>query len=1164
MPRCRTDWGRHPAPATPAGSRVARIGRGTHPASRFRSAHGYVAWFALLLAIIPPRVALTSQAPETTPQIKRIVFLFTDEVTIPGNIQTDRGLRAGFAKDPSFRTEFYQEYLDLTRFGGEAYEQRLAGVLSQKYAGRQPDLLIAIATPALLFAARWGPIVFPGVPLVFVSCSQAAVSGLGPGFNTTGVFVEFDVRGTLQAALRLRPLTHRVVIVSGATRTDQSYLDVVRANLAGLDRQVSFEYLVGLPMRELLDRVTGLQEDAVVYYVSVFRDGTGQDFQPPDAVEMVAARSSVPVFGPVGTYLGHGIVGGHLFSWEAAGVRAAGLALQVLHGANPRDVPPPSGDLSTWMFDARQLRRWGIRESALHAGSQVLFKPPSLWREHPWLMICAIVFFLFETALIGALVVGLRHRRRAQGQQQLLSAIVESSNDAVIGIDTEKRIVSWNRGAQSVFGYAPEEAIGRSAELLVPPDHLQEATSAFDGVMAGRTVAPFETVRLRKAGSPVDVSISDSPIRDARGRIIGISSTQRDVTERKLTEQRARESEARYRLLADNARDVIWTMGLDGRFTYVSPSVEQLRGFTVEEVMGQTMKEALTPESLRQVRPAFESFLTTGRKLQNQWELDQPRKDGSIVHTEVNTVVLRDEEGKPVGILGVSRDITERKHAEESVRASEEKFRQFFQEVPDYCYIVSPQGEILDINSAALAALGYEKEELVGKPLATIYAPESHARMKELFAQWQRTGLIVDEEIVILSKSGERRVVILNVGAERDQHGNIVHSTSVQTDITERKRAEGELRQSQALVAAVFSSLYGNVAVINREGTIMTVNEAWTRFAREHNGDPAATGVGANYLQACRRAQVAGDGLAGEALAAVGSVLGGSRDEVTLEYPCGTPSGERWFEMMVLALRRPEGGAVVAHLDITARKRAELETQRLRQELSHVARVTMMGELTASLAHELNQPLTAILSNAQAAQRLLGDGEPDFDELREILADIVADDDRAGEIIQRLRTLLRKGELEFQVLDVNQLVRDVAGLARSDAIIKNVSVTLDLASDLPRVRADRVQLQQVILNFILNGLDAVMSRPATDRKLLIHTEAGTDGTVKVAVRDSGPGIPPDKLERVFEPFFTTKANGMGMGLAIARSILHSHGGRLWAENAPGGGATFTLALPATR
>ena len=1036
MPRCQTDLGRYSAPTTPAPPRSVATRRGNLSPGANRASLVALVCAGLLLAIVPARVALTTQAPGTTPPIKHIVFLFSDQVTNPGNVLTDRGLRVGFAKDPSFRTEFNQEYLDLTRFGDEAYEQRLAGVLSQKFGGRQPDLLVTMATPALLFAAKWGPIVFPGVPIVHVGATRTSVAALGPGFNATGVLAQFDFRGTVQAALRLRPQTRRVVFVGGATRMDKGYLELAHADLAGLERRVSVEYLVGLPMSELLDRVARLPHDTVILYVSIFRDGTGQGFQPPDALEMMAARSSVPVFGPSETYLGHGIVGGYLFNWEDAGVRAAGLALRVLHGANPRDVPAASEDLSSWMFDARQLKRWGIRESALPPGSEVRFREPSLWREHPWGVLGIVLFILAETALIVGLVLERRQRQRAQVQQRLLSAIVESSNDAIIGIDTERRIVSWNKGAQNVFGYTAEEAIGHSADLLVPPQRLQEATSAFEGAMEARAVAPFETVRLRKDGSRVDVSINDSPIHDHKGRIIGISSTQ--------------------------------------------------------------------------------------------------------------------------------RDITDRKRAEQALRASEEKFRQFFREVPDYCYIVSPQGEILDINSAALAALGYKWEEIVGKPLATIYAPESHARMKELFGQWQRTGLIVNEEMVVVSRNGERRVVILNVGAERDQDGNIVRSTSVQTDITERKRAEAELHQSQALIGAVFSSLYGNVAVIDPEGTIVTVNEAWTSFAREHNGDPAATGVGVNYLQTCRRAHAAGDRLAGEALAAVESVLEGSRDEVRLEYPCGSASRDRWFEMMVLPLKRPERGAVVAHLDITAHKHAELETQRLHQELSHVARVTMMGELTSSLAHELNQPLTAILSNAQAAQRLLGDGEPDLEELREILADIVADDDRAGEIIQRLRTLLRKGELEFRDLNVNELVRDVARLVRSDAIIKNVSVTLDLAPDLPRVRADRVQLQQVILNLMLNAVDALMSRPATNRKLLIRTGAGTEGTVNVAVRDSGPGIPPDKLEWVFEPFFTTKTDGMGMGLAIARSILHSHGGRLWAENAPGGGATFTLALPATR
>ena len=1024
MPRCRTEREQHSAPATPAPHESAATRRSSPPATAYRAFVVALLWSALLLAIVPARVALAAQTPGTTPPVKRIVFLFSDEVTIPGNVLIDRGLRAGFARDPSFRTELYHEYLDLTRYGGEAYEERLAGVLSQKYGGRQPDLLIAIAPLATLFAARWGEIVFPGVPIVYLCPSWPTVSAHRPSLNATGVLGAFDVRGTMQAALRLRPGTHRVVVVSGAGRADHEYLQLVRADLAGLERQVSVEYLLGLPMRELLDRVAALPHDTVILYVSIFRDGTGQDFQPPDAVEMVAARSAVPVFGPVETYLGRAIVGGHLFSWESAGVRAAGLALRVLHGARPRDLPPTGENLCSWMFDARQLKRWGIRERDLPPGSEVRFREPSLWRQHPWGVLGVILFILAETALIVLLVVERRQRRRAQEQQRLLSAIVASSNDAIIGIDTEKRIVSWNLGAQNIFGYAAVEAIGRSAEILVPPQSLQEATSAFEVTMAGRVVASFESVRLRKDGSAVDVSISDSPIRNSRGKIVGISSTQRDLTEHKRAERDLFESRALMTATVNSTSNMIWSVdperfglltfnrGLEDYF-WEQRGLRIKRGDRPEELFppGEfvTRWKDMYGRALREGRFSVE-YNTFANNQTLELTLNTLRRDGTVF-----------------GISVFADNITNRKQAEVAVRASESKFRQFFREVPDYCYIVSPTGEILDINSAALAALGYEREEIIGKPLATIYAPESHARMNELLAQWLRTGLIVDEEIVIVSKSGERSVVLLNAGAERDQDGNIVRSTSVQTDITERKRVEAERQQ-------------------------------------------------------------------------------------------------------------------------------------LQQELSHVARVTMMGELTSSLAHELNQPLTAILSNAQTAQRLLATDKPGLEEVREILSDIVADDERAGGIIRRLRALLKKGQPEFQLVDLNSLVRDVGGFVRSDTIIKNVSFTLDLAPDLPPIRGDRVQLQQVILNLMVNAIDSMIGTASRDRRLVARTESG-EGMVRVAVRDSGTGIPADQLEHIFEAFFTTKAAGLGMGLAIARSIVRSHGGRLWAENNTTGGATFTLALP---
>ncbi len=216
----------------------------------------------------------------------------------------------------------------------------------------------------------------------------------------------------------------------------------------------------------------------------------------------------------------------------------------------------------------------------------------------------------------------------------------------------------------------------------------------------------------------------------------------------------------------------------------------------------------------------------------------------------------------------------------------------------------------------------------------------------------------------------------------------------------------------------------------------------------------------------------------------------------------------------------------------------------------------------ASLAHELTQPLTAILHNAQAAQRTLGAGAVNVEEMREILADIVEDDRRAGEVIHRLRGLLRKGDPEFATLDVNDMVTGMTRIVSSEAALRNMSVRLELAPQLPPVRGDRVQLQQVILNLVLNGLDAMREQVVTGaRVLVIQTAKDSSATIRVTVRDSGPGIDPADLDNIFQTFYTTKADGLGMGLAISRSIVEAHGGQLEARNDPDGGATFSFTLP---
>jgi PAS domain S-box-containing protein len=291
----------------------------------------------------------------------------------------------------------------------------------------------------------------------------------------------------------------------------------------------------------------------------------------------------------------------------------------------------------------------------------------------------------------------------------------------------------------------------------------------------------------------------------------------------------------------------------------------------------------------------------------------------------------------------------------------------------------------------------------------------------------------------------------------------------------------------------------------------------------------------------------------------------GNRMELS-DFRIVLPDGQiRWVHALVRVHRDEQGvsgNLSGVFVDVTEQKAAETEAELQRQEIAHLTRVSALGELSGAIAHEINQPLTAILSNAQAAIHLLSRRSPDLNEVREALTDIVQEDNRAGEVIQRLRSLLKKGEEKSEPVNVNDLVQSTLTLLHSELIRRQVAVDTDLADWLPPVLGDTIQIEQVLLNLILNAADAMAATPVKRRIAFISTRPGRTGSVEIAVRDHGCGLEPEAQSRVFKPFYTTKDHGLGLGLAICARIVGAHGGTLTLKNHDTGGAIAIISLPA--
>src|SRR5882724_7739215 len=574
-------------------------------------------------------------------------------------------------------------------------------------------------------------------------------------------------------------------------------------------------------------------------------------------------------------------------------------------------------------------------------------------------------------------------------------------------------------------------------------------------------------------------------------------------------------------------------------------------GYAASELVGQSVLKLVFEDDKEFVLRKMSLCLETPER-SNSWEVRKRRKDGTMLWIRENARATWWSCNLLIMLIACE-DISERYWgAPESAQLAA-----LVSSSDDAIISKTLDGTITSWNAGATNILGYEADEMIGQPITRIIPPELHQEEKQILVRLQRGERIQHYETIRLAKDGRPVDISLTVSPLFNQSGKVAGASKVARDITERKLAQQALRETTARLRTVTETAVDGVILIDARGVVLMFNPACEKLFG-YSAD-AVIGENVKMLMPQPYRHEHDRYIANYRDTRDPKIIGIGREVIGLRK-----NGSTFPMDLSVGEARQDGESIFVGIirDLTSRKRTEAELEQARAELVRVARVTTLGELTAAIAHEVNQPLTGLVSSGNACLRWLAGDVPNLKAARESVERMISAGSRAGEVITRIRALVGKAPPLRDRLNINDAITEVIALIRGEVQRNRISLRTKLSTDVPLVLGDRIQLQQVILNLILNAMEAMSDvSPQLGELSVSSTKDGPNGAL-VSVRDSGTGLDGTVLDRLFEAFYTTKAHGMGIGLAVSRTIIQAHGGRLWAAPNVPQGAIFQFTLPA--